>query len=155
MTIEGSFYRRVSCRNPAVAFSLHARQCHVEKMALPWWCPLNHDRSWDIYSSACAQHLESPAPSLSCKAVSLQKTKVLQPLSIPTPVGILIFLKPHQIVQRATCRRFIWTDHPQKYSKCLNGWVFLFYCSGASSFPCLSYYTGSCDSCYPPSFYPG
>lgn len=35
MTIESSFYRRVSCRNPAVAFSLHARQCHVEKMALP------------------------------------------------------------------------------------------------------------------------
>lgn len=62
MTIESSFYRRASCRNPAMAFSLHARQCHVEKMFLPWWCPLNHNRSWDIHSSACAQHLELPGP---------------------------------------------------------------------------------------------
>lgn len=30
--------------------------------------------------------------------------------------------------------------------------VFLFYSFAASSFPCLSYYTGSCDSCYPLSF---
>lgn len=35
MTIESSFYRGVSCRNSAVTFGLHARQCHVEKMALP------------------------------------------------------------------------------------------------------------------------
>lgn len=40
----------------------------------------------------------------------------------------------------------------QKYSKCLNGSVFPFYRSPPSSFPCLSYYIGSCDSCYPPSF---